>query len=467
MFSTELKNQQIQKNKKALENSPFPLKENKFTEDESDKRNYQNSFFPISYLNKMLSLLQDLSKTKKFCGLIPNSQKFNDIIEFEKNIRYICNFNYETDKLESSNTILDFLNDFISACDEYLKNRVCNYSPEWDYKKSSTGCLTSTGRNRAKIIGELRSIAEECTEHIAQIKIARSWMEHFYGSADPNLREICETWNKKSLQYNSDKSEARESALKMHYYEKMRRSSSECKIARTWKKYSSNIDPDVRKARNVLWIAINDYTRKNRKKTSVGPSLVSSILNIYDGYSAKPQICSYEEFQEILKDKSNLVLYKGVKEKKHSDQLKYGPLFNSVGEYGSGIYTTDDIATASLYAYRTDGSYGPIIRMILVKDAKIADYKDIQKFSNKYREYINKYCKYANLPGNNYTIEFELKTRLHDIGQLAEALGYDAVRVDIKERGGYAGDYFHTCYYYIILNRSKLNICEDATEDDI
>ena len=176
-------------------------------------------------------------------------------------------------------------------------------------------------------------------------------------------------------------------------------------------------------------------------------TLLNKILE-FKHFDGKPRIVSKAVLDDLV-SKGNTELFRGVADKAHAEQLKYGKLFTGSGAYGSGIYTAfgeDGKTISKIYSKKG----GVQLRMVLDKNAKIADYttltKQMHKESSKYsdstnEDYMNKMTKHQ-----QKEVDAIKEISYNNVGRYAALKGYDA----IKNNGG---DEF-----IVVLNRTKLTI---------
>lgn len=169
---------------------------------------------------------------------------------------------------------------------------------------------------------------------------------------------------------------------------------------------------------------------------------VRSALHRYSGFDAPPKVIDEEEFMRAADGKQ--VLYRGLTATDEMDvaamqkQFMEGKLFDGTGIYGNGTYATPRLDYARIYS-KTDSD---IMEFLLSDDAKIVKYSWLVEEANLYREHaahadeeIAQMMEYI----------FGSKDIPPEYGSLAEALGYDAIQVDIANVD-----------HVLILNRGKV-----------
>lgn len=167
-----------------------------------------------------------------------------------------------------------------------------------------------------------------------------------------------------------------------------------------------------------------------------------SVLHQYSRFDALPQVVDEEQFLKVSDGKQ--VLYRGLMPTDEMDvatmkrQFVEGVLFDGTGSYGNGTYTTPHLN----YAKRYSKMDNDIMELLLFDDAKIIKYSQLVEAANSYRER----AKYA----DEEVVEileyiFGSKDIPPEYGSLAEALGYDAIQVDIANVD-----------HVLILNRGKV-----------
>lgn len=131
------------------------------------------------------------------------------------------------------------------------------------------------------------------------------------------------------------------------------------------------------------------------------------------------------------------------------DEFKNGPYEPGTGNFGNGYYFTTAPGVAKMYSKApvatADNGYnakevggGKVIRAALKPDAKIAHYEDIKKQAQEWRK-----KHYPNVEHNPYAHGFIIPDGkispvvmdgVHDPGHFAALMGYDAIRVPLKDR---------------------------------
>jgi hypothetical protein len=129
------------------------------------------------------------------------------------------------------------------------------------------------------------------------------------------------------------------------------------------------------------------------------------------------------------------------------DKMIDGPYEPGRGNYGNGYYFSTSPGIAKMYSnapimvqgYNAKAVKGGVtVRAALHKDAKIVDYQDIKEQhlawakSERERVHWNTYETNFQIPEGK--VSPELLSQINDPGHFAALMGYDAIRVPLKDR---------------------------------
>ena len=230
---------------------------------------------------------------------------------------------------------------------------------------------------------------------------------------------------------------------------------------------------------------INDFynyilKQKNREDFVTTASdengyITGQRLNSILGYDKLPTKVSIKEFKEMSEKSNTGTLYRGINAKTSEKCQEYineftNGKFYSGGQaghiYGKGTYTGfGELGKNTAYNYANQEEHGKVIEMLLDKDAKIINYYDLFKETNKeVDEFIKENYKKYNIENymqlmtnlNKIEKEDEFMTKYifnvaHEYGYSAAIKGYDAIIADnelAKQK------------YVVILNRGKVIVHE-------
>lgn len=163
-------------------------------------------------------------------------------------------------------------------------------------------------------------------------------------------------------------------------------------------------------------------------------------------FNKLPTIVSKSDMDNLISENKVIEIYRGVDNKKYSDQLKYGKYVLGHGISGDGIYSSVDKKAASDYTYNNKD--GDVMRMALPKEAKIIAYSDLVKEREFYIKSLKQSLEKSsendyNKNSKEYRI-IEQMTKMLSIYAIIK--GYDAIR---------------TGNIILVLNRRALYIQND------
>lgn len=160
------------------------------------------------------------------------------------------------------------------------------------------------------------------------------------------------------------------------------------------------------------------------------------------GFDGKPQVITKAEFAQYVKS-GEIAIYRGTSTGKSAayraqryKDFREGDYYAGYGIHGNGTYASTLQKTARDY---DTGSYGNsgIMAMTLKKGAKVIDEDAAVALAGKMQ---------LGHPDS------ATKTISYDIGRVAAAHGYDAIRVPNANYNGYNED------FYVVLNRTALRV---------
>lgn len=183
-------------------------------------------------------------------------------------------------------------------------------------------------------------------------------------------------------------------------------------------------------------------------------------LNMND----KPTVLNKEEFNKQLKD--NTPIYRGVKdiegfnpdtgkyettltEKQIKDNLNYSDkTYIGNGNFGDGIYFTNDKGTAVKYA--NNKANNVTTAFIDKSKLKAVEYNKLEKMKEQFVDNYNK-----GKPFYEQITMGHVQSTFRDDSSFALYKGYNCIKVNITDKQG------NTQTYYNVLDRSILCIQED------
>ena len=170
----------------------------------------------------------------------------------------------------------------------------------------------------------------------------------------------------------------------------------------------------------------------------------------------KPEVLSNKAFETEVINNQKTVLYRGVVGRKYFKLMKTGDkTYFPYGFNGNGIYTTCERSYAKMYTSNNNDSF--IMRMFLKDDAKVISIVDIDTIrhiviSKHYDEFPESEIFVFGFNPDNVN-----RRLITNRGFMATILGFDALDCsDNSDEFSIIGN------ETVILNRSKLAICEDA-----
>lgn len=125
-----------------------------------------------------------------------------------------------------------------------------------------------------------------------------------------------------------------------------------------------------------LYSKINEFLIAHK---DVNPEMFDDVCKEFMGGTIpKTNLLDKQDFEK--KSKRNIVLYRGVENKKYADEFKQGKVYLSCwGVRGSGVYTTTSLRCAESYANKENFN-DTIIEMFISKsNAKILDNDYLEK----------------------------------------------------------------------------------------
>lgn len=220
-------------------------------------------------------------------------------------------------------------------------------------------------------------------------------------------------------------------------------------------------DPLIKAINNIVKpaheMAIKGETRPDKMLTRHGESIAARILR--DAYfPGHPQFVSNKHFDVLAK--SNPIYYRGVRDKKFVDDLHYNiTKFMGHSNMYQGTWITDNIDLAKEYHYDDKP-----LEIIVKKDAKIADDKEIDKLRNQYMRKMRELENYADreIDGDRFKMVHHeahyLGDYLMNSAVLAVAFHFDGI---VFNEGGMFGDH----KVMVIFNREKLVVRDPDAKD--
>ena len=178
----------------------------------------------------------------------------------------------------------------------------------------------------------------------------------------------------------------------------------------------------------------------------------------------KPTVLSEKEFNARLKD--NELIYRGVRDvegfnsntgkyettltaRQIKDNLAYSDkTYIGNGNFGDGIYFTNDKQTAIKYANNKQDNISTAF--IDKSKLKAVDYKSLEKMKEKFVDNYNK-----DKPFYEQITLGHVQSTFRDDSSFALYSGYNCIKVKITDKEG------NTQTYYNVLDRSILTIKED------
>lgn len=178
------------------------------------------------------------------------------------------------------------------------------------------------------------------------------------------------------------------------------------------------------------------------RKSEVGDVTLSELLK-EQGYDGKPRVVSTDEMDALIKNGWS-ESFRGLTDKKYTEQFREGNLYAGFGVYGNGTYTAYGGEKAVNIARKYAGAEGSVMRMALSPDAKVIDFRDLYSmydddWYDKVSEQIDKATGDAK---KQLQAELLIKSSMD---KSAILMGYDAIRVPHEQ-------------YYVILNRTALAV---------
>jgi HK97 family phage portal protein len=164
--------------------------------------------------------------------------------------------------------------------------------------------------------------------------------------------------------------------------------------------------------------------------------------------SSTPAVVTRGQLDALISGRGWTEVYRGVTSEDHAEQYRTGDVYGSRGAFGNGTYvaavsggrTVDDvIRSVTPYA----GSGGAIIRMAVNPNARVISLNELRVL---YRQRVLEiqYRAQGADPGLQRRAANEIQV-ISDLGRLALAEGYDAIKVDYTNE-------------YIILNRTAVAV---------
>lgn len=161
------------------------------------------------------------------------------------------------------------------------------------------------------------------------------------------------------------------------------------------------------------------------------------------GFDGKALLVSETEM-DILVKAGWSESFRGVTEKKFTDQFRNGDLYAGFGIYGNGTYVAYGGKKAMTTALDYATADGSVMRMALNPNAKIIDFEDLEKmYNNEWAKKLNaKIKRSSGSKRAELLAEYNLNITKEKSGVI---LGYDAIRISSEE-------------YYVILNRTAVAV---------
>jgi hypothetical protein len=196
---------------------------------------------------------------------------------------------------------------------------------------------------------------------------------------------------------------------------------------------------DVKNGADIQQIAGTGFINNQYQPNKGYEDKILKRIAQEQGFDALPNVIDKNEIDKRIAY-GEPELFRGVSDEWYAEQLQNREYFAGTGVNGNGTYAAGysdkagrNNAINTAFVYTQDK--GVVLRMTLDKSAKVANYKDIE------RELYN-----GALKNTNYqALKDPLKILEADFGRYAAMLGYDAIFVEDKK-------------FYVVLNRTKLNI---------
>lgn len=178
------------------------------------------------------------------------------------------------------------------------------------------------------------------------------------------------------------------------------------------------------------------------RKSEAGDVTLSELLK-EQGFDGKPRLVSSEEMDALIENGWS-ESFRGLTDKKFTNQFREGDLYAGFGVYGNGTYSAYGGEKALDIARGYAGVDGGVMRIALSPDAKVIDYRDLYALYDDdwYDKMSEQISEATGDVKKQLQAELQLKSSMD---KSAILLGYDAIRVPHEQ-------------YYVILNRTALAV---------